>query len=104
MLLTGIDIPERAIRELISSAIDIVIQVSRYSDGSRRISNIAEVVGMERETITMQEIFSFEKTGIGEFNEVLGRFKASGIRPKFLNRLFMSGIRLDPQVFQPPEV
>ncbi len=103
MLLAGIDIPEKAIRELISSSIDIVIQINRYSDGSRKISSVSEIVGMERETITMQEILYFEKTGLGEFNEVLGNYRASGIRPKFINRIMQSGVRLDPQMFSPPE-
>ncbi len=99
MLLSGIDIPERAIRELISSSIDMVIQINRYSDGSRKISSISEIVGMERSTITMQEIFFFEKTGISESGEVQGEFRACGIRPKHLNRILMSGIFIDPDLF-----
>ncbi len=99
MLLSGIDIPERAIRELISSAIDIVIQISRFSDGTRKISSISEIVGMERNTITMQELFLFEKTGIGECGEVVGKFKACGIRPKYLSRILMSGVFIDPDIF-----
>jgi pilus assembly protein CpaF len=101
MLLAGIDIPERAIRELISSSIDLIIQVTRYSDGTRKISSISEVVGMERDTITMQEIFYFDKTGVGEGGQVLGDYRPSGIRPKFMERIIKSGIRLPAELFSP---
>lgn len=101
MLLTGIEIPEKAIRELISSAINLVIQVTRYSDGTRKISSISEIVGMERDTITMQEIFYFEKTGVGKEGEVLGDYRPTGIRPKFMDRLLRSGIHLSAELFSP---
>jgi pilus assembly protein CpaF len=99
MLLAGVDIPERAVRELISAAIDVVVQINRYSDGSRKIASISEIVGMERNTITMQEIFSFEKTGVGEGGQILGEFKPTGIRPNFLNKILGSGIELPPDMF-----
>ncbi len=101
MLLTGIEIPEKAIRELISSAINVVVQISRYSDGTRKISSISEIVGMERDTITMQEIFYFDKTGLGEQGEVLGEYRPTGIRPKFMDRLLRSGIHLSAELFSP---
>ena len=101
MLLSGIDIPERAIRELISSAIDVVIQINRYSDGTRKVASISEIVGMERSTITMQEVFMFERTGVGEYGEILGNFKPTGIRPKFLNRILSSGVHLPSDIFNP---
>lgn len=101
MLLTGIEIPEKAIRELISSAINVVVQISRYSDGTRKISSISEIVGMERDTITMQEIFYFDKTGLGEQGEVLGEYLPTGIRPKFMDRLLRSGIHLSAELFSP---
>jgi len=101
MLLTGIEIPEKAIRELISSAINLVIQTTRYSDGTRKISSISEIVGMERDTITMQEIFYFEKTGVGKEGEVLGDYRPTGIRPKFMDRLLRSGIHLSAELFSP---
>ena len=104
MLLAGVDIPERAVRELISAAIDVVIQINRYSDGSRKIASISEIVGMERNTITMQEIFSFEKTGVGEGGKILGEFKPTGIRPNFLNKILGSGIELPPDMFSTLEV
>ena len=104
MLLAGVDIPERAVRELITAAINVVIQINRYSDGSRKISSISEIVGMERNTITMQEIFSFEKTGVGEGGKILGEFKPTGIRPNFLNKILGSGIELPPDMFSTLEV
>lgn len=99
MLLTGIEIPEKAIRELVSSAINVLVQVSRYSDGSRKISSISEIVGMEKDTITMQEIFSFEKTGVGEDGTVTGEFRPTGIRPKFMERLARSGVHVSAELF-----
>src|SRR5450631_1576020 len=90
----------RAIRQQISSAVDIFVQVSRFSDGTRRITHITEVIGMEQDIITLQDIFLFEKTGITESGRVKGRFRATGIRPKFYDRLKQSGIVLPTQMFQ----
>ena len=101
MLLSGIDIPEKAIRELISSAINVVIQVSRFSDGTRKTSSISEIVGMEKDTITMQEIFYFERTGVGKDGEILGSYRPTGIRPKFMDRILKSGIHLPTELFSP---
>jgi pilus assembly protein CpaF len=101
MLLAGIDIPEKAIRELISSSIDLVVQIARFSDGTRKVSSISEIVGMEQETITMQEIFHFEKTGVEKDGKVLGNFKPTGIRPKFMERMTRSGVHLPLELFSP---
>jgi pilus assembly protein CpaF len=90
----------RSIRQQISSAVNLFVQVSRFSDGTRRITHITEVVGMEQDIITLQDIFLFEKTGISESGKVLGRFRATGIRPKFYDRLKTCGISLEPQLFQ----
>jgi pilus assembly protein CpaF len=90
----------RAIRQQISSAVDLFVQIARFSDGSRRVSAITECVGMEGELVTMQDIFVFEKTGITEGGRVTGRFRATGIRPKFYDRLRAAGIQLPPSVFQ----
>jgi pilus assembly protein CpaF len=90
----------RSIRQQISSAVNLFVQVARFSDGSRRITHITEVVGMEQDVITLQDIFLFEKTGIAESGKVMGRFRATGIRPKFYDRLKASGITLPPQMFQ----
>jgi pilus assembly protein CpaF len=90
----------RSIRQQIASAVNLFVQVSRFSDGSRRITHITEVVGMEQDVITLQDIFLFEKTGITESGKVTGRFRATGIRPKFYDRLRACGISLPTQMFQ----
>src|SRR5215469_6244110 len=90
----------RSIRQQVASAVNLFVQVARFSDGSRRITHVTEVVGMEQDVITLQDIFLFEKTGIAESGKVLGRFRATGIRPKFYDRLKASGITLPPQMFQ----
>jgi pilus assembly protein CpaF len=90
----------RSIRQQVSSAIDAFIQISRFSDGSRRVVGITECVGMEGELITMQDIFVFERTGLTEQGRVTGRFRATGIRPKFYDRLRASGLQVPASVFQ----
>jgi pilus assembly protein CpaF len=90
----------RSIRQQVASAVNLFVQVSRFSDGSRRITHITEVIGMEGDIITLQDIFLFEKTGILESGRVLGRFRATGVRPKFYDRLKASGISLPTQMFQ----
>src|SRR5580700_591712 len=90
----------RSVRQQISSAVNLFVQVSRFSDGTRRITHITEVCGMEQEVITLQDIFLFEKTGITESGRVTGRFRATGVRPKFYDRLRSSGITLPTQMFQ----
>jgi len=98
--MANLNIPDRAIRRQIASAIDVVIQVSRMSDGTRKVTNLSEITGMESDVITMQDIFLFRKMGVGKDNEVLGGFEATGIRPKFAERLLASGIRLPMEMFQ----
>src|SRR6202051_574804 len=100
--MSDLNIPERAIRNQIASAIDVVVQVSRLSDGTRKIISIAEITGMEGEIVTMQEIFIFRKRGIRETGEVLGEFVPSGIRPKFAERLLVTGIALPMAMFEVP--
>jgi len=101
MLLTGIEIPERAIRELVSSSINIILQISRFSDGTRKISSISEIVGMEQGTISMQEIFLFEKKGIDADGKMVGVYRPTGIRPHYLQHMEASGVRLSPDIFNP---
>jgi pilus assembly protein CpaF len=101
MLLTGIEIPEKAIRELVSSAINIIIQTSRFSDGTRKISSISEIVGMEQGTISMQEIFRLEKRGIDADGKMIGTFRPTGIRPRYLQEMQASGVQLSPEIFNP---
>jgi pilus assembly protein CpaF len=90
----------RSVRQQIASAVNLFVQVSRFSDGTRRITHITEVCGLEQEVITLQDIFLFEKTGITESGRVTGRFRATGVRPKFYDRLRASGITLPTQMFQ----
>ncbi|HEX5431953.1 MAG TPA: CpaF family protein [Bryobacteraceae bacterium] len=90
----------RSIRQQISSAIDMIVQISRFSDGTRRLTGMAECVGMEGELITMQDLFVFERTGLTEQGRVTGRFRATGIRPKFYDRLRASGLQIPTSVFQ----
>ncbi|RPI19667.1 MAG: CpaF family protein, partial [Acidobacteriales bacterium] len=90
----------RAIRQQVASAIDLFVQIARLSDGSRRITHLTECVGMEGDQVTTQDIFVFEKTGLGENGRVKGRFRATGIRPKFYERLVASGIQLPAALFQ----
>jgi len=97
--MADLNLPERAVRTQISSAIDIVVQVSRLSDGTRRVKQVAEVVGMEGDVITMQDIFTFEQTGVDEEGRVLGRLRPTGIRPKCLDRLAAQGFRMTGDAF-----
>jgi len=100
--MAGLNLPDTAIRRQIASAIDVVVQISRLSDGTRKVTSLAEITGMEGEIVTMQDIFSFRKRGIRESGEVLGDFEATGIRPKFSERLSVAGINLPASIFQVP--
>ena len=101
--MASLDLPEKAMRQQIASAINVVIQASRLSDGARKLVSVQEVVGMEGDVITMQEIFTFERLGIGENDKVLGHFKATGIRPRFSERLKTYGIDLGQLLFSNTE-
>ena len=90
----------RSIRQQVSSAIDLFVQISRFSDGTRRVTGMTECVGMEGDLVTMQDIFVFEKTGLTEQGRVTGRFRATGIRPKFYDRLRAAGMAIPASVFQ----
>jgi pilus assembly protein CpaF len=98
--MANINLPERAVRQQMASAISIVVQVSRMSDGSRRVINISEITGMDESVISMQDIFTFTKKGIGPNGRVVGRFEPSRIRPKFLERMRVSGIMLSQDIFE----
>jgi len=97
----GLELPQRAMRQQISSAIDVILQVARLSDGSRKLVGFAEVLGMEGEIITMQDIFTFERHGLGEDGGVLGEHAATGVQPRFLQRMKAGGINLSPALFLP---
>ena len=101
VLMAGLDLPVRAIREQIASAVDLVLQQSRLQDGSRRITHLTEVQGMEGDVITLQDIFIFEQKGKDENNKIIGNFKPTGIRPKFMDKLATNGINLPNEVFWP---
>jgi pilus assembly protein CpaF len=96
----NMNVPERSVRQQIASAITIVVQASRLSDGTRKVTSITEITGMEENIISMQEIFSFTKKGIGPDGKVIGVFQPSRIRPRFLDRLRVSGIVLPATVFE----
>src|SRR6266571_917074 len=102
--MANLNIPESAIRRQIASAIDVVVQVSRHSDGTRKIISIAELTGMEGNVVTMQDIFVFRKRGIKENGEVLGEFIPTGVRPKFAERLLVSGIHFPSNMFETPPI
>jgi pilus assembly protein CpaF len=98
--MSNLNLPDSAIRRQIASAIDLVIQVSRMSDGTRKVVSIAEITGMEGEIVTMQDIFLFRKRGIRENGEVIGEFMPTGIRPKFSERLIVAGVQLPIAMFE----
>jgi pilus assembly protein CpaF len=97
--MASLNLPDRAVRVQIANAIDIIIQISRLSDGSRRVKQIAEVVGMEGDVITMQDIFMFEQTGIDEDGRVIGRLRPTGIRPRCMDRLKAYGFEMSAEAF-----
>jgi len=101
ILMTGVELPESAMRFMVSSALDLILQIVRFSDGSRRVTAVSEVVGMEGNVITLQEIFVFERRGVDKNGKVLGRFRATGIRPSFSDKLTAAGIDVPEELFDP---
>ncbi len=102
VLMAGMELPLKVVRQQISSAVDLIIQQSRLKDGSRKVTAITEVVGMEGDTVVMTDIFKFEQTGVGPENKILGELKATGIRPIFSPRLEAAGFKLSGEIFMPP--
>ncbi len=102
--MASLNIPDHAIRRQIASAIDVVVQISRNSDGTRKVTNLAEITGMEGEVVSMQDIFVFRKRGVRENGEVIGDFSPTGIRPKFAEKLAVAGINLPISMFENPMV
>ena len=100
VLMSGMELPSKAIRDQIASAVDIIIQEARLSDGSRKVMAISEVTGMEGAQIVMQDLFVFEQTGVDERGKILGRFKPTGLIPSFFDQLSARGIHMDPRMFQ----
>src|SRR5712664_1850749 len=99
-MMGSVSLPEKAIRAQIASAVHLILQASRMSDGSRRITHISEITGTSGEVVSMQDIFVFDRLGIGTNGRVLGRFRATGLRPTFADRLKASGIQLPPNIFE----
>jgi pilus assembly protein CpaF len=97
--MSNLNIPTFAVRRQIASAISLVIQIARLSDGSRKVTSITEITGMEGDVITMQEIFAFKKHATLETGEVVGEFGPTGVRPKFAEQLAIAGIPLPPTMF-----
>jgi len=100
IMMSGVELPLKAMRQQIASAVDIIIQANRLQGGKRRITHIAEVVGMENETIIMQDIYRYIQTGIDESGKAIGRFVATGVRPTFMDRLEAAGVRLPSSAFR----
>jgi pilus assembly protein CpaF len=98
--MANLNIPERAIRQQIASALNLVIQVTRLSDGTRKVTGITEVTGMEGDVVTLQDIFVFERTGLRRDAKVCGRFRATGIRPRCTDRLLSFGVQLPHDMFE----
>ncbi len=101
VLMAGMDLPLKVVRQQISSAVDLIVQQTRLKDGTRKVTAITEVVGMEGDTVSLTDIFKFEQTGIGANNTILGELRATGIRPIFSPRLEASGFKLSGEIFMP---
>jgi pilus assembly protein CpaF len=99
--MSGIDIPPRAARSQIASALNVVIQIGRLSDGRRKLLSLSEITGMEGDVVTMQDIFRFRQTGVSSDGQVLGKFEATGIRPKFIEQVIAHGVTLSSELFRP---
>ena len=99
VLMAGFELPSKAIREQVSAALNVIIQVARLSDGTRKIVKVTEVTGMEGDTVVMQDIFVYEKQGLDAEGEVVGQFRATGVRPKFLDTIHTAGIHLGSEIF-----
>jgi pilus assembly protein CpaF len=97
-LMAGMDLPVRAIREQVASAIDVIVQQERMRDGTRKVVTVTEVSGMEGDIITMTDIFSFEQTGV-EAGKIIGKIRPTGLRPKFMDQIDAAGISLPPSIF-----
>jgi pilus assembly protein CpaF len=98
--MAGFELPLKALRQQISSAVDLIIQANRLQGGPRKITHITEVVGMEQDTLIMQDIYVYNKMGIDESGRAYGRFEATGIRPTFMDRLEAAGVRLPASAFR----
>ena len=101
-MMANLNLPEKAIRKQIASAVSMVLQMARFSDGTRRLTHISEITGMEGDVVSMQNLFVFEKQGVSSEGRVLGTFNAEGIRPKFAEKLKAAGFDLPLNMFDQP--
>jgi pilus assembly protein CpaF len=100
VMMSGMDLPSRAIREQVAAAIHLIVQIARLSDGSRKVASVCEIQGMEGNVIVLQDLFTFQQKGVGEGGKVLGTMQATGMVPKFLDRFTAAGIRLPNEIFK----
>ena len=100
IMMSGMELPIKAMRQQISSAVDIIIQANRLQGGPRKITSITEVMNMEQDVIIMQEIFKYKQVGIDQNGRAYGQFEATGVRPSFVNRLESKGVKLPSNMFQ----
>lgn len=99
--MAGIEMPLKAVRSQISSAVNLIVQASRLQDGSRRMTSITEITGMEGDVISMQEIFRFQRTGLTPDNKIIGHFTATGVRSHYSERFKMWGFDLPSSIYEP---
>jgi pilus assembly protein CpaF len=99
-MMANLNLPEKAVRRQIASAVSLVIQIARFNDGTRRVTHMTEITGMEDDIVSMQDVFVFEKQGVGPEGRVLGAFTPTGIRPKFAEKLKASGIAVPASMFE----
>jgi pilus assembly protein CpaF len=99
-MMSNLSLPEKAIRKQIASAVSLVLQVARFTDGTRRLTHVSEITGMENDIVTMQDVFIFQREGVTPEGRVLGTFTATGIRPKFADKLRASGVELSANMFE----
>jgi len=100
VMMAGMELPSRAIREQVASAIHLIVQIGRMSDGSRKVISVSEIQGMEGNVIVLQDLFAYQQKGIGEGGKVLGMMQATGMVPKFVDRLNAAGVHLPPEIFK----
>jgi pilus assembly protein CpaF len=99
VMMAGFELPVKAIREQMASALHVVIQIARFPDGTRKVVSVAEVSGMEGQVVTMQDLFRFVQTGVDTDGRILGELRTTGIRPRFVEKFEVSGIHLPPDLF-----
>ncbi len=102
VMMSGMDLPSRAIREQVAAAVHMIVQITRLSDGSRKVASVSEIQGMEGNVIVLQDLFTFQQKGVGEGGKVLGTMQATGMMPKFIDRFTAAGIRLPNEIFKRP--